>query len=660
MEFIRACEYLEKLASTTSKLEKIQIGKEMIRSAKNDEELRAIILFLQGKQFPDYSNKETGVSSNLIIKAIVKAYGYDEQEIEKKWKEKGDLGLVSEELAQTKKQAILLTQKLSLLYVLNTLQKLASLEGEGSVDKKMATIAGLLINAKPIEAKYITRWILGDLRIGVAEGIIRESIVAAFFVQVFWQDLFTSVSSDNLINIALKYWRGAKLIIGREVILSNPHINLIRKIATNVRIIKEEEIEKIESFHYSVLNSDIIIVSNSECGNGVREMLSKLVEMAYSLINDMPEVAVIAKNKGEKGLKEVKPILFRPIRVMLAQKVPSIEEAFKALGKVLAWEYKFDGFRTQIHKKGNKVRIFTRRLEDVTKQFPDVVQAVKECVKCRECIIEGETISYDKETGKWLPFQKISKRIKRKYNVHEMAEQIPVITFLFDIVYLEGKKTIDLKFKERRKLLESIIQEKDKKMMLAKQLISDNPEDARKFYDEALSLGNEGVMAKNLEANYEPGLRVGHMLKIKPTLENLDLTIIAAEWGEGKRSGMFSSFELACLDRDTGEFLTIGKLGTGIKEKVEAGGVTFEELTEMLKPNVLKEEGKKVYVKPTVVIEVAYEEIQKSPKYSSGFALRFPRLVRIRDDKSIEEIDDLDRITRIYNIQRSRIKQEIM
>ncbi len=659
MDFESACNFMEQLASTTSKLEKIQITKNMLRNARNDEELKAIILLLQGRQYPDYINKETGVSTNLLIKAMVKAYGYDEKHIEEKWKKTGDLGLVSEELAKTKKQRMLLTQKLDLIYVLQTLQKLSELEGEGSIDKKISLIAGLLINAKSLEAKYITRWILGDLRIGVAEGIIRESIVAAFFVQVFWQELFnSSLSSDNLLNLALKYWKGLKLIVGKEVILSNPHINLIKRIAGDVRIIKEEEIKKFSSFHYTSLDADILIVSSNDLGNYLREYLSKLVETAYSLINDMPEIAVIAKNKGEEGLKDVKPIIFRPIRVMLAQRVSSIEEAFKLLGKVVAWEYKFDGFRTQIHKKGNDVRIFTRRLEDVTKQFPDVVQAVRECVKCNECIIEGETIGYDRETGKWLPFQKISRRIKRKYDIEEMVKKIPVMTFLFDIVYLEGDKKIDFKFKERRRLLESIVDEKDKKMMLAKQLITSDVEEAKKFYKEALDLGNEGVMAKNLEAAYEPGLRVGHMLKIKPTLENLDLTIVAAEWGEGKRSGVFSSFELACLDKDTGEFLTIGKLGTGIKEKVEAGGITFEELTEMLKPYIIREEGKKVYVKPSIVVEVAYEEIQKSPTYTSGFALRFPRLIRVRDDKSVDEIDDIERISRIYALQRCRLKQQ--
>ena len=166
--------------------------------------------------------------------------------------------------------------------------------------------------------------------------------------------------------------------------------------------------------------------------------------------------------------------------------------------------------------------------------------------------------------------------------------------------------------------------------------------------------GNEGIMAKNLDAPYEPGLRVGNMIKIKPVLETLDLVIVGGEWGEGKRAGYLSSFVLACLDKDTGEFLEIGKLGTGIKEKAESGGVSFEELTETLKPYIIEEKGRDVKIQPKIVVEVAYEEIQKSPHYSSGFALRFPRLVRIRDDKSPEEADSLDRVVRIYEMQRGR------
>jgi len=175
----------------------------------------------------------------------------------------------------------------------------------------------------------------------------------------------------------------------------------------------------------------------------------------------------------------------------------------------------------------------------------------------------------------------------------------------------------------------------------------------REFYQRALDLGQEGIMIKNLDAPYMFGRHVGGWYKIKPTMENLDLVIIGAEWGTGKRAGWFGSLILGCRDPDTGEFLECGMLGTGIKEKKESpGDVTFEEITQMLKPLIIKEEGKKVWVKPKIVVEVSYEEIQRSPNYASGFALRFPRFVRLREDKSPEEADTLERIKKLYESQK--------
>ena len=234
-----------------------------------------------------------------------------------------------------------------------------------------------------------------------------------------------------------------------------------------------------------------------------------------------------------------------------------------------------------------------------------------------------------------------------------MAKEIPVMTNLFDIVYLEGELTIDLPFRKRRELLKSIIKEEPYVMVLAKQLITDKDEEAQRFFEEALDLGNEGVMFKNLDAVYKPGSRVGYMVKLKTTLETLDLVIVGAEWGEGKRSGWLTSYILACRDEDTGELLTVGKMSTGLKEKSEEG-TTYEEMTNLLKPLIIKEKGKEVEVMPQVVVEVSYEEIQKSPHYTSGYALRFPRFVRLRADKSVEEIDTLGRIEHLYTIQRHR------
>ena len=383
------------------------------------------------------------------------------------------------------------------------------------------------------------------------------------------------------------------------------------------------------------------------------------VEYAYSILLDFGEVARIAKTQGEEGLWKVKLKVGRPFRVMLAIKAKNVMEALDIVGRPAMVEAKYDGFRLQIHKKGDQVWLWTRRLENVTKQFPDVVEMVRKHVKANEIIFEAEAVGYDKKTGKFLPFQRISQRIKRKYDIWKMAKEIPVELHAFDIVYLEGEQLMQKKFKERREILEKVIESVEHKIQPSIGIVTSSEKEAQEFYENCLKQGLEGAMFKNLNAPYQPGRRVGYMVKLKPTLETLDLVIVGAEWGEGKRAGWLTSFVVAALDKDTGKFLPVGEVGTGIKEKKEKPeDITFEELTQLLKPYIYKQEGKKVWIKPKLVVEVAYEEIQESPRYESGFALRFPRIVRIRYDRGPEDIDTLDRIKEIYESQRAGLHKK--
>jgi DNA ligase-1 len=365
---------------------------------------------------------------------------------------------------------------------------------------------------------------------------------------------------------------------------------------------------------------------------------SKSIDNAYFLVNNWGVVAKAAKDKNLEKLG-IEP--FTPIKVMLAQKVRNLEEGFSTVGKPCALEYKYDGFRMQVHKVGNKVKIFTRRLDNVTEQFPFIMEAVKKNVE-GDCIIEGETVGIKGE--KYLPFQQISRRIKRKYNIEEMAKKIPVVLHLFDIIYTNGKTLLNIPFEKRRKILEDIVKE-DEKLVLAKQIIADSEEEGNAFYKEALDKGNEGIMMKNLNAPYQPGSRVGYMIKLKPVLETLDLVIIGAEWGEGRRAHWLATFLLACKDEE-GNFVPIGKVGTGITDEM------FQNFTDVLKESIMSQKGKEVVLKPELVVEIAYEEIQRSPKYESGFALRFPRVIRIREDKGPDDIDTIERVYDIYEARR--------
>lgn len=370
------------------------------------------------------------------------------------------------------------------------------------------------------------------------------------------------------------------------------------------------------------------------------------VQEAYDIANDFARIADIAAREGLEGLKRIAIEPGRPLKVMLFQKAADVRDAFERVGRPCALEYKMDGFRIQIHKADNKIKLFTRRLEAVTTQFPEIIRFIERSIAGDSFVIDAEVVGYDAKSGKYLPFQSISQRIKRKHGICAMAERFPVEVNIFDILYHNGRTLIKMGFCERRRILEEVVKQKPREIILVKNVITSDEKEAEGFYEESLARGNEGIMAKKLDAVYKPGSRVGYGVKIKPLMDSLDLVVVGAEWGEGKRAGWLTSFTLACTNENN-EFLEIGKVGTGIKEKEEEG-VSFEKLTAMLKPLLIAESGKEVRVKPRIVIEVNYEEIQKSPTYSSGYALRFPRFVQIREDKSAEEASSIEYVEELY------------
>ena len=233
-----------------------------------------------------------------------------------------------------------------------------------------------------------------------------------------------------------------------------------------------------------------------------------------------------------------------------------------------------------------------------------------------------------------------------------MAKEVPVELNIFDVLYYDGNSTINEPYEKRRKIIEKIIKDKEYKIKIAEQIVTDDSKKAESFYKKSLDAGNEGIMLKSLNAPYKPGSRVGYMVKLKPVMETLDLVIVGAEWGEGKRTNWLTSYTMACRDSED-NLLEIGKVSTGVKELSEMG-TSYEQMTELLKPIIIKEKGKAVTLKPEVVIEVKYEEIQKSPTYSSGYALRFPRFIRLREDRGITDIDTIDTVEELFHQQRHR------
>jgi len=570
LKYISLVQVYEELDSTTKRLEKTYHIAKLLKDTPADS-LEVITLLVQGRLFPAWDQTELGVASKLVVKAIELSTGNSKSKVENMWAKTGDLGGVAEQLLKSRRQLSLVQQHLTVEKVVSNLRKIATLEGFRSVDMKLKLIAEMLTCATPLEAKYITRTVLGDLRLGVGEGSLRDAIAWAFFAE----DMEGLKSDDQA---------------------------------------KRKELS---------------------------EAVAK-IQHAYDVTNDFGEVALLAKKKGLKGLGQVSISPGKPLKVMLAPKVSKIEEGFDRVGSPAEAEFKYDGFRMQVHKKDSKITLFTRRLEDVTKQFPDVVDSIRKHVKGDSFILDSEAVGYDSKTGKYLPFQNISQRIKRKYDIEELASRLPVELNVFDVLYFNGKSMIDLPFSERRAMIEKNVSAVKKRIRVAENIVTKSIEEMSAFYKKALSAGNEGLMLKKLDAVYKPGSRVGYMVKLKPVMDSLDLVIVGAEWGEGKRAKWLTSFTLACVD-ENGDFLEVGKVGTGIKE-LEEQGLTFGQLTEMLRPHILKESGREVIVKPKVVVEVMYDEIQKSPTYSSGFALRFPRVIQVRDDRSPKDASTLAQV----------------
>lgn len=637
MEYRALVDIYQRLESTPKRLGKTKIIADFLRKTEN---LSGIVLLLQGRIFPSWDETKIGIASRLVVKAISKATGITAVKIEQEWKKTGDLGLTAQNKVGKKTQATLFTRNLTVEKVFTNIRRLSTMEGAGCVDRKIQLIAELLTSSKPEEARYIIRTLLQDLRVGVGEGSLRDAIVWAFFPKIEYIHTLCPKCGKIVPKSGMKECLSCKAPFSKA-----PSFDDLSK-----DTYFETSNEFIEDLKKGKLDANKIYnIANNE--RAAYNFMVDAVQQAYDITNDFGVVAEIAKSSGIKGLLNQELVIGKPVKVMLALKVNDAKEGLERVGRPAEVEYKLDGFRMQVHKKDDEIKLFTRRLEDVTTQFPDVVGFVRENVDAASFIIDSEAVGYSPKTKKYLPFQSISQRIKRKYNIQAIAEKFPVELNVFDILFYEGKNLLKEPFKKRREILEKIINQNQKKLVLVKKILTDKEKEINNFFKESIQAGNEGLMLKNLDSPYKPGARVGYMVKLKETMENLDLVIIGAEWGEGKRASWLSSYILACRD-ENGALLEIGRVSTGLKEKKEEG-LSFGEMTSLLKPLIISEKARGVRVKPAIIIEVAYEEIQKSPTYASGFALRFPRVVRLRtEERSVEDISNLDYIEELYYSQK--------
>lgn len=399
-----------------------------------------------------------------------------------------------------------------------------------------------------------------------------------------------------------------------------------------------------------------------------------IVERAYNLSSDLGYVARTLAEEGLGGMGKFRITVGRPIRPMLAERMTTAEEVLEKLGGRGSAEYKYDGLRIQAHVSSEEVGLFSRRLENLTRQFPDVVEALRGCVKAREAVVEGECVAVDPNTGELQPFQVITQRRGRKYEIRRMAEEVPVTVFLFDALYVDGEPLIDLPYPERRRRLEGIV-EVGERVRLAEQTVVDDAGELDDFMEEAIEGGCEGVLVKSVgvDSVYQAGARGFLWIKYKreyksEMADTVDLVVLGAFAGRGRRAGWYGALLMAAYDEEEDVFRTVCKLGTGFDD------ATLARLPEMFGPYRVEHKHPRVdskveadfWFEPVRVLEVMGSELTLSPSHTcgwgvvkegSGLAVRFPRFTgRWRDDKRPEDATTVGEIVGMYRSQLKRVK----
>jgi DNA ligase-1 len=399
----------------------------------------------------------------------------------------------------------------------------------------------------------------------------------------------------------------------------------------------------------------------------------EVLETAYNVSSDLGKVAEAIATKGLEGTKKFEVSVFNPIRPMLADRVKSEQEALEKLGTEFAAEYKLDGERVQIHLRGEKVVLFSRRLENITSYYPDIVEKIPHTLKAKDAILEAEAVAINEDTGEFLPFQELMHR-RRKYGVEKAVEKYPITINFFDTLYLDGKSYLDMPYSQRRKILEDIVvQDNFARLVPMTKVKTEN--EIEEFLENSINAGCEGLMLKVLDAPYRAGMRGSNWLKLKREYRNelgdsLDLVVIGAFFGRGRRTGRYGTLLLATYNDDEDIFPSICKVGTGFTDENldQFYQLLSDKVTLKKNPRIESEMEPDVWFEPELVIEIVASEITLSPihkaakdivRKGSGLALRFPKFTgKIRFEKAAEDASTDQEVISLYKGQK-KIKQEI-
>ena len=592
--FSALVESCESIRSTTSKNKKVDLIVQYI-SGLDDDSLPISVLFLSGKIFPKGSIYNLNIGFRTILQSLLEISRLDQTDIMRLHLEHGDMGTIAEYAISNKKMVTLfnsvetLEEKITLKEIYDQFRKIANLRGPRSNNDKKNILKGLLLRCSPLEAKYLVKIISNEMRIGSYDGLIEIAIAKAF----------------------------------------------------------EKNVESIRE--------------------------------AMLMSGDIANVALLSK-RDELNLVTIKP--FVPMSFMLADVMFTAEEIVKYFDRPLLCEYKYDGIRVQMHKFGNVCKLYSRNLADISYAFPELTHSALDVrikkAKTRQkkhnvhsdksdadnidrddinFILDGELIAFKDDRP--LPFQELQKRLRRKSMTSTILSEIPICYVVYDIMLYDQRQVIKDTLKSRKRLLANF-QFKDSIISIAQSKVVSSVDEITDRFQKSRNEGHEGLVLKDPLSQYYPGKRGKYWIKLKEELDTIDAVVVIAEYGHGKRAGTLSDYTLAVKDYATsidnqlasengenvfGDLKIIGKAYSGLSNK------EIDYMTKKLRSIIIRDEDRKIIVKPEIVLEVSFDTIQQSDRHNSGYALRFPRIKNIRYDKELKDIDELEKIETIYQNQ---------
>lgn len=594
MTFQALAIYFDKLEQTSSRLALIDILSDLFKSVKTGEELEKICYLVQGRVAPFFEPIEFGMADKTVASALAVTFDSTKEKVWEQYLKKGDMGTVAQELSTGQRAK---GKELAVADVVEVLLQIAKTSGEGTVEKRTTLLADLFKKVDSLSVKFVSRIVLGNLRLGIGDPTILDALAVA--------------------------------LLGDK-------------------------------------------------------SKRKVLEGGY---NRTSALGLVGKTLKEEGLAAVEKLKVRvgfPIRSELCERLPNPEKVIEKMGKVDA-QYKYDGFRVQIHKNGHEIRMFSRNLEDMSHMFPELIQGAREQIKVKTVILDTEALAYQPESEEFLPFQETTKR-RRKHNIEEVAKTLPLKAFVFDVLYSDGKSLIDEPQSERMKVMEKIVAKGDILLPSPGKVLED-PKELQIMLDDAISKGLEGVVVKRVDSLYEAGGRNFNWVKLKrhssgELHDTIDCVILGYIFGKGKRTAFGAGALLVGVyDKEKDMFVSVSRIGTGLSDdewrsiKEKAKGLEVDHkparVDSMITPSV--------WLKPEIVIEVLADEITRSPLHTAGmvispsslvngknkandqepktndqigYALRFPRLVSFRDkDKKPEDATTVKELIEMFKQQ---------